>query len=78
MKPGTRIRNIHTKEEYTVLEVIPPANGHMLRIYEVANANMETHRFNSMYEKHFELVGVKVTEEMLDKAIQETEEEEEE
>ena len=56
MKVGQRIRNIHTHNEYTVIEIYPPVPGSILLIFEVATDDMETMRFNSMYEKHYEVM----------------------
>ncbi len=56
MKVGARIRNIHTHDEYTVIEIHPPVFGSTLLIFEVATDDMKTMRFNSMYEKHYEVI----------------------
>jgi len=56
MKVGQRIRNVHTHTEYTVIEIHPPIAGSVLLIFEVVTDDMKTMRFNSMYEKHYEII----------------------
>ena len=57
MKVGQRIRNIHTGNEYTIIEIHPPPKHSVLLIFEVASDDGKDMRFNSMYEKHYEVLG---------------------
>lgn len=57
MKLGQIIKNIHTGKTYTVVGVdcIKYEDANIM-VYEIANDNFESHRFNSHYLKHYELV----------------------
>ena len=59
MRIGQKIRNIHTKEIYTIVDIESvnyDSNGR-ITVYEVSNDVLESHRFNANYVKHYEVIN---------------------
>lgn len=59
MKVGQKIRNIHTHNIYTIVDVerIKYDGVNWIWVYEVSNELLESHRFNEEYVKHYEVIG---------------------
>ena len=58
MKIGDIIENIHTAKTYTVIGIdIIKNSGEEIVVYEVANDNFESLRFNASYIKHYKIIN---------------------
>lgn len=59
MRVGQKIRNIHTKNIYTIVDIerIQHDGKNWIEVYEVSNEMFESHRFNAEYLKHYELIN---------------------
>jgi hypothetical protein len=58
MKVGSKILNIHTMLDYTIvgIETVKVDSENYITVYTVANDKFESHRFDSSYLLHYALV----------------------
>ncbi len=57
MRVGQQIRNIHTNNTYTIVQIDRVDMGDkMMAVYEVADDDFNSHRFNSDYIKNYEVI----------------------
>ncbi len=57
MEVGQRIRNIHTGNIYTVIKIsVVNTSTTQVDVYEVADEYFNSHRFNTSYLKHYEVI----------------------
>tara|TARA_R110002020_G_scaffold317108_1_gene532793 strand:- start:1068 stop:1259 length:192 start_codon:yes stop_codon:yes gene_type:complete len=57
MRIGQKIRNIHSDIIYTIIDIESvDYDGSKIAVYEIADGNFESHRFNANYSKHYKVV----------------------
>ena len=58
MKVGSKILNIHTMLDYTIVSIdnVKVDAKNYITVYTVANDKFESHRFDSSYLSHYALI----------------------